>query len=84
MYYRIIDEEGIPRATGYNATDLQELRNDLADLIEPQLDAEEEGLEGASLSTLLFMERCSLEENETPFENDPIDEYFEEDEGFFL
>ena len=84
MYYRIIDEEGMPRATGYNATDLQELRNDLADLIEPQLDDEEEGLDGVDLSTLLCMECCTLDESETPFDDDPMGDYDEGEENFFL
>ena len=81
MYYRIIDEEGMPRATGYNATDLNDVREGLADLIGPQC---EEDLDGVDLSTLLCMERCILEESETPFDDDPMDDYDEGEENFFL
>lgn len=37
-YYRIVDDQGIPLRTGYNATSKKELAQGYIDLIYPQIE----------------------------------------------
>ena len=65
MYYRIIDEEGMPLATGTNATSEKQVKTELIELIQPESD---ENYKRHSLAAILAARGWSLDKQETPFD----------------
>jgi hypothetical protein len=78
MYYRVTDYEGMPIATGCNCTCPEEVKDDLLELILPQVCSDDEyndldNYKTASLEDILLMNDYQLEQQENPF---PDPNYF--------
>ena len=70
MYYRVVDEEGNPFATANNAKSEQEVKEEILELISPEISEEDiQDYQRATLNDILIARGWQLEKQETPFVN---------------